>query len=192
MALFTMCHINVAFLHCAAHTTIRVPRRVIIVLLMSLNVVPIAHGESGAVPPLSSAMTFRTLDGHPVTVSTMQHSVILLNFWGTWCGPCLDEIPDLITLSHRFQSHGLRVIGVTLASGSSEDIQAFTKAHGMDYTVVIGDLDAVKTTFHVMGFPASVLLDRKGVIRKRYFGPQTEAGLTRDILPLLSSSFTDE
>ena len=62
----------------------------------------------------------------------------------------------------------------------------------MDYTVVIGDLDEVKRQFQVMGFPASVLIDGDGVIRKRYFGPQTEVGLTEDVMPLLSSSLTND
>jgi len=170
----------------------RVPWRWAIVLVVILNGAPIVHGESGTGLHLNSDMTFLTLEGTPVNVSAMRNSVVLLNFWGTWCGPCLEEIPDLIKLSHRFQSQGLKVIGVTLASGSSDDIQTFTEAHGMDYSVVIGDLDMVKRRFQVMGFPASVLIDGEGVIRKRYFGPQTEAGLAKDVLPLLSSPLTND
>ena len=146
------------------------------------------YAESSIAGQPGSDMTFQTLEGRNLTIFELRNSVILLNFWGTWCRPCLEEIPDLIKLSHRFQSQGLHVIGVTLESGSPDDIRTFTKTHGMDYIVVIGDLDEVKLKFQVMGFPASVLIDREGIVRKRYFGPQTEAGLAKDVLPLLSSS----
>lgn len=160
-----------------------------ILIVMLLNVSSMAYSGSGMVSPLSSDMTFQTLDGRTMVVSEMQNTVILINFWGTWCAPCLEEIPDLIKLSHHFHSNGLQVIGVALASGSSEEVRAFAEAHGMDYVVVIGDMEEVKTHFQVMGFPTSVLIDREGVIRKRYFGPQTEAGLTNDVMPLLPPSF---
>ncbi len=181
-----MCKERFPTMRCSGYMMIKAPWRWTIVFVMMLNVTLPAYGESSTSLSLSPELTFKTLEGRPVTVSAMRNSVVLLNFWGTWCGPCLEEIPDLIKLSHRFQSRGLKVIGVTLASGSSDDIRAFTEAHGMDYTVVIGDLDEVKRQFQVMGFPASVLIDGEGVIRKRYFGPQTEAGLAEDVMPLLS------
>ena len=65
------------------------------------------------------------------------------------------------------------------------DIQAFMAEHGMDYAVWMGDLAVVKKTFHVMGFPTSLLIDREGLIHKRYFGPHTEEVFKQDVEPLL-------
>ena len=133
-------------------------------------------------------MAFQSLEGEPFEVFAIQNSVVLLNFWGTWCGPCLDEIPHLIEMNNQFGPAGLRVVGVAVASGSNKEIQAFIQAQGINYKVVIGGMDQVKGIFHVRGFPSSLLIDRAGVIQKRYFGPQTVAGLRNDITRLLSVS----
>ena len=76
-------------------------------------------------------------------------------------------------------------MGIALESGQPDDIRTFMAEHGMDYTVLIGDMALIKERFHVIGFPMSVLIDRQGFIRKRYFGPQTEKEFTRDVKPLL-------
>ena len=88
-------------------------------------------------------------------------------------------------LSHQLKKEGLEVVGIAVDSGRPEDIRVFIEEHGMDYQVLIGDLDNVKSQFHVMGFPTSLLIDRHGKIRKRYFGPQTEEVLKNDVKPLL-------
>ena len=140
-----------------------------------------------AATPLSPVpnATFQKLDGTPITLSDLRGAVVLINFWGTWCGPCLQEIPHLVRLSHQLKTKGLEVIGIALDSGNPNDIQAFMAEHGMDYAVWMGDLAMVKKRFHVMGFPTSLLIDREGLIHKRYFGPHTEEVFTHDVEPLL-------
>lgn len=125
--------------------------------------------------------TFRSLDGSPVTMSELRGTMVFLNFWGTWCVPCLQEIPELVRLSHQFKTQGLAVVGVAVESGHPDDIRTFMAEHGMDYQILIGDLGIVKSRFHVLGFPTSLLIDRKGMIWKRYFGPQTEEVLKHDV-----------
>jgi len=129
--------------------------------------------------------TFQKLDGTPITISDLKGAVVLINFWGTWCGPCLQEIPHLVRLSHQLKTKGLDVIGIALDSGYPKDIQAFMADHGMDYVVWMGDLAMVKKRFYIMGFPTSLLIDRKGLILKRYFGPQTEEVFKQDVESLL-------
>lgn len=129
--------------------------------------------------------TFHALDGTPVAVSTFQGSVVLINFWGTWCAPCFQEIPELVRLSHQFKKRGLEVVGVAVDSGRPEDIREFMAEYGMDYQILVGDMSIVKSRFRVLGFPTSLLIDRQGLIRKRYFGPQTEEALKKDVEPLL-------
>ena len=132
--------------------------------------------------------TFLSLEGNPVEMFGTGDSVIFLNFWGTWCGPCLEEIPDLIKLARDLGPEGLNVVGVAVESGSFDTIQAFIQERGINYLVVMGDMDQVKNKFQVHGFPSSLLIDHAGVVRKRYFGPQSLERLRLDILPLLSVS----
>jgi thiol-disulfide isomerase/thioredoxin len=129
--------------------------------------------------------TFESLNRSPVTLAELKGKVILLNFWGTWCVPCLQEIPELVRLAHQYRQRGLEVVGIAIDSGRPEDIRAFMAEHGMDYQILIGDVSTAKRLFRVVGFPTSVLIDRGGMIRKRYVGPQTEEVLRHDVAPLL-------
>ncbi len=132
--------------------------------------------------------TFRSLEGAPVSLSELRGTMVFLNFWGTWCVPCLQEIPELVRLSHQFTTQELAVVGIAMDSGRPDDIRTFMAEHGMDYQILIGDLGIVKSRFHVFGFPTSLLIDRKGMIRKRYFGPQTEEVLKHDVELLLQEA----
>ena len=128
---------------------------------------------------------FQRLDGSSIALADFRGKVVLLNFWGTWCVPCLQEIPELVDLAHRHQKKGLVVVGIAIDSGRPEDIREFAAAHGMDYPILQGELSIAKRFFHVVGFPTSLLVDRNGMIRKRYFGPQTAEVLKHDVEPLL-------
>ena len=130
-------------------------------------------------------MSFNTLDGATLALSRLRGTVVLINFWGTWCAPCLQEIPELVHLSHRFKARGFEVVGIAVNSGPPADIRAFMRDHQMDYRVLIGDMALVKRQFRVVGFPTSFLIDRQGLIRECYFGPQTKEALKKDVEPLL-------
>ena len=162
-----------------------IPAMAIGVFVVMASLLPITHATAS--PPLQSVpeVPFQQLNGTSVTVSDLRGTVVLINFWGTWCGPCLQEILHLVRLSHQLKPKGLEVVGIALDSGHPDDIRAFMAEVGMDYTVWQGNLALVKQRFRVMGFPTSLLIDRMGLIRKRYFGPQTEEVFTRDAESLL-------
>lgn len=150
-----------------------------VLLTASLMVIPtaVSLAELQHVPNVSLS----GLDGSVRTLSEFQSNVLLVNFWGTWCAPCLREIPELVRLARHFEKKGLKVVGIAVNSGRPEDVRHFMAQHGMNYEVLLGDLATVKRSFHVVGFPTSLLIDRRGVIRKRYLGPQTEEALKHDI-----------
>ena len=155
----------------------------ILVISANLTTSTTAYASTQLIP-LPNA-TFQQLNGSPMSLSELKGTVVLLNFWGTWCAPCLQEIPGLIRLSHQFKTKGLEVVGIALDSGHPHDIRAFMTEHGMDYSILMGDMALVKKQFHVMGFPTSLLIDRQGKIRQRYFGPQTEEVFKHDVEQLL-------
>ena len=131
------------------------------------------------------ASAFRDLKGTSVSLSDFKGKVLLVNFWGTWCVPCLREIPELVRLSARFDTKGLAVVGIAVDSGRPEDIRAFMAEHRMNYPTLVSNLGPVKKTFQVVGFPTTLLIDRHGLIRKRYVGPQTEETFSKDVEALL-------
>lgn len=159
----------------------RVALWVLVIMLQSPAMA--AAGTLGAGPLPET--TFHELDGSPVVLSALRGKVLLINFWGTWCVPCIREIPELVRLADRFRSKGLEVVGIAVASGSSEDIREFMREHHMDYRVLIGEMSLIKRQFRVLGFPTSLVVDRHGIIKKCFIGPQTEEVLTHAIAPLL-------
>ena len=128
--------------------------------------------------------TLATLEGDWVTLSDFKGKVVLVNFWATWCGPCLMEIPDLVNLQSKYQQKGLEVLGITLTSGTPKQIAKFSEKWGMNYFVLTDingtETEIVTNTFSqatgvpISGIPTSIIIDREGYIVKTYVGPRSE------------------
>ena len=142
--------------------------------------------------------TLRTVQGELFKLSENRGKVIMLNFWGTWCGPCRREIPDFNKLHAKYQKDGLEIVGVTLTSGSSKNILEFMKDWNMEYTVLtdIDNYETQKVTSDygraigrpITGIPTTLIIDQEGYIVKGYIGPRREEVFYKDLQPLLSSS----
>jgi cytochrome c biogenesis protein CcmG, thiol:disulfide interchange protein DsbE len=133
-------------------------------------------------------VAFRTLDGGEARLAELRGRVVLVNFWGTWCPPCLVEIPDLIRAQARLEPMGATIVGPAIDSGTPQEIRAFVEEMGINYPIWIGrDVEAV-SRFGAPGYPFTLLIDREGVIRRSYIGPQTEANLLGDVATLLAGS----
>ncbi len=142
--------------------------------------------------------TLRTVQGELFKLSENRGKVIMLNFWGTWCGPCRREIPDFNKLHAKYQKDGLEIVGVTLTSGSSKNILKFMNDWDMEYTVLT-DIDNNETQIvtsiygraigrPITGIPTTLIIDQEGYIVKGYIGPRSERVFYKDLQPLLSSS----
>ena len=135
------------------------------------------------------------LDGNIYDLSAFSGQVIMLNFWGTWCGPCRKEIPDFIKLYDKYNSDGLEIVGVTLQSGSAENIRRFTTANGINYPILtdVENYEAQKafieygkvTGVGSRGVPTTYIIDREGYIVKSYIGPRPGAVFYNDFKPYL-------
>ena len=135
--------------------------------------------------------TLASLEGDWVTLSDLRGNVILLNFWATWCGPCKMEIPDLNKLQEKYQEKGFKVLGITLTSGSPEQISKFAENWGMNYMILtdikgnetenVTNLFGQATGAPISGVPTSFIVDRGGYIVKTYIGPRSEKSFYNDL-----------
>jgi peroxiredoxin len=140
--------------------------------------------------------TLRTVQGDLFNLSDYKGKVVLLNFWGTWCGPCRREIPDFNKLHAKYQKNGLEIVGITITSGSPKNIYNFMKEWDIEYTVLtdIEDSETQRVTAYygraigqpITGLPTTLIIDRGGYIVKGYIGPRNEEIFYQDLKPYLS------
>jgi peroxiredoxin len=128
---------------------------------------------------------FKALDGTVVRLADYRGGIVVLNLWGTWCPPCVREIPELVALQPELEALGGTVLGPAIDSGSAERIRAFLDDFGVNYPIVIGSGSQAVGDFGAIGYPFTLLIDADGVIRRRYLGPQTADGLMADVRRLL-------
>jgi thiol-disulfide isomerase/thioredoxin len=137
----------------------------------------------GKPAPLHFTMT--DMNGVDVKLASFKGKVILLNFWATWCGPCKQEIPDLIQIQKQY-GQDLVVIGISI-DDPLDKMKAFAGEYHMNYPVLMGkDRPDVEDAFGpLFGIPVSVFVDRDGNIWKRHTGIASRAQFEREIKALL-------
>ena len=119
---------------------------------------------------MAPALTFKSLDGHDVSLAQFKGKVVVVDFWATWCGPCVSEIPGYVALQKKYGADGLVIVGVSVDRKGPEWVKKFAQENGMNYTVVMGD-DAIVEAFG--GFdaiPTTFLISRSGRILNKKTG----------------------
>ncbi len=110
------------------------------------------------------------LDGAPVDTAALQGKVVVVDFWATYCVPCLKEIPTFDRLNKQLADRGVVVLGVSMdVDGGAPLVQSFLKKHPMDYRVALGS-EKMTDLFHVNQLPTTVVFDRQGKTLRRFEG----------------------
>lgn len=120
--------------------------------------------------------TFTDTKGKVQRLSDYRGKWVLVNFWATWCPPCMAEVPDLIALHNAHKNKDLVVIGVAMDS-TREAVKKFVAKHGITYPVVMGDYTLADQVGDVPGLPTSYLYDPSGKQVAAHTGIVTRVGL---------------
>lgn len=122
----------------------------------------------------AQAADFRLTDttGKIHTLSGYKGKWVLVNYWATWCPPCLDEIPDLIEL-HENKKNNLVVIGVAMDYRSAKQVTDFADGLLVDYPIVLGDDQVVRQIGPVRGLPTTYLFNPDGKMVAQQVGAIT-------------------
>lgn len=119
---------------------------------------------------VSSSCTLTTLDGKPAhDLQELKGKVVYMDFWASWCPPCIKSFPFLNQLDHDLKEQGLHVIGINLDEKVT-DAQNFLAKHPVDFSIVADPSKQCARGFEVMAMPTSYLIDRKGNIRHVHQG----------------------
>lgn len=139
---------------------------------LALAVMCFSSCDSGTAPPkigtVAPDFTVQDVD-RKVTLSELRGKTVVLNFWASWCGPCIAETPSLVAMSHRVRDQGVVVLAVSIDDDDSA-YHRFIKEQGMDMLTV---RDADKKSNDLYGthvFPETYIIDRKGVLRRKVIG----------------------
>lgn len=103
-------------------------------------------------------------DGSPLSLRDLRGKVVLVNFWASWCEPCLAEMPSLQRLCHQLGAERFEVLGVNYQEGLAR-INAFVQKTGVTFPIVRDTDGAIARAWSARVFPSSYILDRAGQIR---------------------------
>lgn len=149
-------------------------------LLKPLAAVALAFGLAGmahAAMPEQPSLKVTTFDGKTFDLSAQRGKWVIVNYWATWCIPCIKEMPDISKFVTAHQDK-VAAIGLAYEDSDKADIEAFLAKHPVSYPVAQVTLDKPLKDFdEPRGLPTTWLISPDGKVAKRFVGPVTDASL---------------
>jgi len=143
----------------------------------SSNSAPSTQGTQGTeVGNLAPDFQLDNLEGNPVSLSDFRGTPVMLNFWATWCGACVSEMPDIQSMYEEQSVKGLVLLPVNMGSTSSQ-VKKFLQSHNLSLPVLL-DIDrVVAQKYGIRAIPTTLFIDKEGIIQVRRVGafPSKEA-----------------
>jgi thiol-disulfide isomerase/thioredoxin len=150
----------------------------------------IESGDDGLLDPAdrdpAPALSGPTLAGGRLDVGDLRGSVVVLNFWASWCGPCVAEAKNLVSVAEQTADDGVVFVGVNIRDDKANAL-AFERTHGVPYDSIDDQAGTLLTRFRRLvpqTPPTTLLLDRDGRIAARFIGGLTEPELLAPVQAL--------
>jgi thiol-disulfide isomerase/thioredoxin len=147
--------------------------------------------SSKILPPQLPSFSMKDTAGTPRNSNEWEGKILIVNFWATWCPPCLEEMPTLVDFQDQYSSKGVQIVGVAI--DNLEQVKDFIELYDINFPVVIGQDAAMelgkKMGNRISALPYTAIFDKKGKTLYAQPGKVTHDLLEKLIKPHLSNSY---
>lgn len=141
--------------------------------------------QNGAKLRKAPDLAFPKVGGGEIKVADYRGRVIYVDFWATWCGPCVQAIPELNKIHNKYKDRGFTVLGISVDDLSLEAIGHFAKNEKMVYPVALGTTEDMSLFGASPGLPTGYLVDGEGTVVKTFIGQLPAEKLEAEIEKVL-------
>jgi len=141
-------------------------------MVSALILLALSGCYSGSRPPRigTVAPDFTVKDSdRMVTLGQFKGQVVVLNFWATWCPPCIEEMPSLVRMQQHMQAKGVTVLAVSVDADESS-YKRFLRDHGVNLLTVRDPDQKSNSLYGTSKFPETYIIDRNGIMRRKFIG----------------------
>ena len=156
--------------------------------LASFTINPTFASESNFINKQAPPFKLLDLNGSEVSLSDFNDKIIILDFWATWCPPCVKEIPHFIELYKEYKDQGLAILGISVDRQGIGIVKAFKQKYKINYPILMANNQVVKAYGNIRGIPTTFVIDPAGKILRMYVGYRDKAVFEADIKAILSGA----
>jgi cytochrome c biogenesis protein CcmG, thiol:disulfide interchange protein DsbE len=159
-----------------------------LLLLVILGALLFGRGPSSptAIGSLAPDFTLASLEGEPVSLADLRGRPVIVNFWASWCGPCIEEFPLLRDAAARHEADGLAVVGIVYRDRSAA-AREFMDRHRGTWAAAMDPGERVATAYGIVGPPETYFIARDGTIAGRHIGQITSSSLDEKLAVIIQS-----
>jgi cytochrome c biogenesis protein CcmG/thiol:disulfide interchange protein DsbE len=161
-----------------------------LVLLGAWAALALSRGPSGAsIGTTAPAFAVADLDGNPLRLEDLRGRPVIVNFWASWCGPCVDEFPLLRDAAARHGTDDLALVGIVFRD-NSEAARRFMVRMGAGWPAAMDPGEEIAEAYGIYGPPETFFIDAEGVVVARQIGVLSRGDLDRHLSRLLGEGAT--
>ncbi|RMG28825.1 MAG: TlpA family protein disulfide reductase [Methanobacteriota archaeon] len=135
----------------------------IIVVIVTVMMVAMNSSQKAENSAKKPEFTLLSLEGKEVSLSDYRGKVVLVNFWATWCPPCVREIPDLVKLRKAYKDKNFEILGIVLSSKEAQ-VHKMVKNFAIDYPILWGTQEAVNEFGNIPAIPRTFIINAEGEV----------------------------
>jgi thiol-disulfide isomerase/thioredoxin len=166
----------------------------IVIVLLAAAILADRAGLLGKAGSASASAAITDLQGKPLDLAPYKGQVVLVNFWATWCAPCLIEIPWMIEFQDKYAARGFTVLGVSMDEDGLTSVEPYVRdqefevdgrQRKLNYPILVNSTGVEEQFGGLLGLPTTVILGRDGQPAKRFIGLTSHEKLVKEIETLL-------